>query len=253
MTRLCLILFLVLSWVATAQEKIPSFKEITPGLEYREVLLQKPRPLPIIEARIDPARLQFKLLLASDGRHEATATAQQMLERHGLLLAVNSSYFGEQNELLGYARRGSEVLNSEVERESFLTALFGWDGKKAYIIHRDDALPPEAKVLFQCGPRLVWDSRAVAGLEKTRMANRTALAVDAQGRVCLMVMGGFARTTLAELPDLLMAPVEKGGLGAVRAMNLDGGKSTQLCVKDKPVHFLPGFVPVPVYLGVSKP
>lgn len=253
MVRVCLILFFVLSSWAAAKEQIPSFKEIAPGLEYREIFLEKPRPLPIIETRIDPAKLAFKLLLASDGGHQPTATAQQMLERHGLLLAVNSSYFGEQNELLGYARRGSEVLNSEVERESFLTALFGWDGKKAYIIHRDDALPPEAKVLFQCGPRLVWDSREVAGLEQQRQANRTVIALDAQGRVCLMVLGGFARTTLAELPALLMAPVEKGGVGAVRAMNLDGGKSTQLCVQDKPLHFLPGFVPVPVYLGVSKP
>lgn len=237
-----------------AKESIPGFTEIAPGVEYRQVLLEEPRSLLVLQLRCDPKKAGFRLLLAKDGGHKPTATAAEMLDRHDLLAVINSSYFGHRDEILGYAQRSGEVLNPEVSKDGLLTAFFGWDGGRAFLKRRGEPLPKDVPVLFQSGPRLVWDSTAVEGLEPTRLANRTVLALDSRGRVCFVVIGGFSQTTLSELPALLLRSAEQGGVGAARAVNLDGGKSTQFCFLEKGrKRDFPGFVKVPVFLGVSKP
>jgi exopolysaccharide biosynthesis protein len=108
-------------------------------------------------------------------------------------------------------------------------------------------------VLFQAGPRLVWDGEAVGGLDSEALANRTVLSVDEEGRLGIVVIGGPATTTLSELPALLLKPVSQGGMEAVRALNLDGGSSTQFFLQSGSTKkSMPGRAKVPVFLGVSK-
>lgn len=220
---LCLLVGLLLSARLEAKEQIPPFEEVTTGVEYREVLLESPRPISILMLRCDPQKVRFHLLLGGDGGHKSVATADEMVDRHRLISAVNSSYFGRQNEILGYAERAGEVLNREVSQEGLFTAFFGWNGRKAFLKRRGEAFPQGLPLVFQCGPRLVWDSLPVDGLESTRLANRTVLALDDEGRVSIVVLGGLSHVTLAELPALLLASEKDGGVEASRAVNLDGG------------------------------
>ena len=248
---LSMLLFTLIG-VAGAKESIPTFKTVTKGVEFRKVLLDLPRPLTVYQLRCDPRLVKFHLLLASDGKRGKTATAQQMVEDFSLIAAVNSSYFDTKFRILGQARRYNEVLNPTVGEGGLYTAYFYWDGRRAGLKRRGESLPSRVPVLFQCGPRLVWDSQIISGLEKKALANRTTLALDAEGRVIFSTIGGIDRVTLAELPNLLLAPVTKGGVGAVRAINLDGGKSTQLYLKTgSTTEHMPGFVEVPVFLGIS--
>ena len=245
-------LVFALTGLAGAKESIPTFKTVTKGVEFRKVLLDQPRPLTVYQLRCDPRLVKFRLLLASDGKRGKTATAQQMVEDFSLIAAVNSSYFDTKFRILGQARRYNEVLNPTVGEGGLYTAYFYWDGRRAGLKRRGESLPSRVPVLFQCGPRLVWDSQIISGLEKKALANRTTLALDAEGRVIFSTIGGIDRVTLAELPNLLLAPVTKGGVGAVRAINLDGGKSTQLYLKTgSTTEHMPGFVEVPVFLGIS--
>ena len=252
---LVLLLTLMTFGNALSREKIPPFERVAEGLEYREVLLEKPRPLSWIQLRCDPKKVRLQLLLASDESAKSSASARDMLLRHKLLAAVNSSYFGHEDEILGYAERSGEVLNQAVAPGGLFSAFFFWDGERAGLRRRGESLEDLSRtipVLFQCGPRLVWDREPVQGLERDYRANRTCLALDREGRVVLTVLGGFSRVALAELPGLLSAPVESGGVSAVRAINLDGGKSSQLALKQgERVHYLPGRVRVPVFLGVA--
>ena len=245
-------LVFALTGLAGAKESIPTFKTVTKGVEFRKVLLDQPRPLTVYQLRCDPRLVKFRLLLASDGKRGKTATAQQMVEDFSLIAAVNSSYFDTKFRILGQARRYNEVLNPTVGEGGLYTAYFYWDGRRAGLKRRGESLPSRVPVLFQCGPRLVWDSQIISGLEKKALANRTTLALDAEGRVIFSTIGGIDRVTLAELPNLLLAPVTRGGVGAVRAINLDGGKSTQLYLKTgSTTEHMPGFVEVPVFLGIS--
>lgn len=252
MKHLWLIVLLLLGHTSWA-EQVAKFEKVAPGLEFRTVKLEKPRPILIHQLRCDPRKVRFQLLLASDGKRGKTSTAFELVQDFSLLAAINSSYFTPDHEILGYARRYQEVINSQIGQGGLFSAYFYWDGGRAGFKRRGESLPSGVPVLFQSGPRLVWDNTEVAGLEKSAQANRSALAIDKKGRVILVAIGGFSRVTLAELPKLLMASEADGGVGAVRALNLDGGSSTQFSLHtDKVKEHLPGFVKVPVFLGVSE-
>jgi exopolysaccharide biosynthesis protein len=246
------VLTLMLAWASLAEESVPKFETLQDGLEYREIKLERPRPLTMLQLRCDPAKVRFNLLLATDLKGQPrSATASKVAEELGQIAVFNSSYFGHEMEVLGYTERLGHILNDDLP-DGIFSAFFYWDGRRAGFKRRGESLPKNVPVLFQAGPRLVWDGRAVEGLDSGALANRTALTVDPQGRVGVVVIGGLALTTLAELPTLLSRPVEAGGMGATRALNLDGGSSTQFYLKSgKTKKSLLGRVKVPVFLGVS--
>ncbi len=248
-------LFLTLSVISSglSREHIPPFKTVTEGVEFREVLLEHPRAISILQLRCDPGKVRFNLLLGTDRKAQRTATAREMQKAFKQIAVVNSSYFDDRERILGYAERVGQVVNPQVAEDGIFSAFFYWDGRRAGFKRRGEALPKNVPVLFQSGPRLVWDSEAVFRLEETALANRSVLSVDDSGRVSIFVIGGASRVTLAELPKLLMAPVDKGGVSSRRALNLDGGKSTQFCLHTpQKKTYLPVFVSVPVFLGVSR-
>jgi exopolysaccharide biosynthesis protein len=248
-----ILLTLILACVSLAEESFPRFENLTDGLEYREVKIDQPRPLTILQLRCDPTKVRFNLLLATDLKSQpSAATASQVAEELGQIAVINSSYFGHNLEVLGYTERLGHVLNDDLPSGIF-SAFFYWDGRRAGFKRRDESRPKNVPVLFQAGPRLVWDGQPVEGLDTEALANRTVLTVDKEGRVGVVVFGGLAHATLAELPTLLSRSVAKGGLDSVRALNLDGGSSTQFYLRSgKLKKSLPGRVKVPVFLGISR-
>lgn len=249
------LLVLVLALLATLPTlaQVPDFETLEDGLEYREVKLDNPRPLSIIQLRCDPRKVSVNLLLSTDLKDRPNSTTASRMGRElGQIAVINSSYFGHKMEVLGYTERFGEVLNSDVP-EGIFSAFFYWDGGRAGFKRRGESLPSGVPVLFQAGPRLVWDSDAIEGLDREALANRTVLSVDKEGRLGIVVIGGLASTTLAELPALLLKPVSQGGMAAVRALNLDGGSSTQFYLQNgSTTKSLPGRAKVPVFLGISK-
>lgn len=205
------------------------------------------------QLRCDPKKVRFSLLLASDRKGKSrVARAEEMVSRFGQLAVVNCSYFDSDDRVLGYHERLGHVLNPEVAQDGVFGGFFFWDGGRAGLKSRGEARPSGVPVLFQAGPRLVWEGQPVEGLEATDMAARSGVSIDTRGRVTLFALGAPSFTTLAELPDLLRAPVEEGGLDAWRALNFDGGSSTQfsLAAPGKKVS-LPGLSAVPAFLGVA--
>lgn len=240
---------------ASAQAQVPSFTEVSPGLEYRHVDFQKPRPLRMYQLRCDPKKVRFNLLMASDlkGNSSGVASAKEMRKGLNQLAVINSSYFGHQTEILGYAQRYEQILNPNLTNAGVFTGFFFWDGGRAGLKRSAESRPKGVPVLFECGPRLVWDGAEIQGLGRKRLANRSGVAIDKQGKVILFAIGSTSLTSLAELPALLMKSVAEGGVSAHRALNFDGGPSTQFSLKtNKGKSELPGFSKVPVFLGVSK-
>lgn len=250
-----LFLFMLLLAAPTLAQKIPPFETVAPGVEYREVLLEKPRRLLVHQLRCDPAKVRFSIVLNSDLKGPASqrpVRVHQLFEQMPLIAALNSSYFGHRHEVLGYTERSGQILQPQVAEGGVFSAFFYWDGRRAGLKRRGEALPKNVPVLFQAGPRLVWDSQPIAGLEGKALAARSGVSLDAEGRVTLFALGGTSLTTLAELPALLLKSYQDGGLSSQRALNFDGGSSTQFMLKTKTkTALLPGIAPVPVFLGVN--
>ena len=205
------------------------------------------------QLRCDPKRVRFRLLLASDAKGKSrVARADEMLARFHQLAVINCSYFDENQRVLGYHERDGRVLNEQVAQDGVFGGFFYFDGARAGLKSRAEARPSTVPVLLQAGPRLVWDGQPVKGLEATALAARSGVSIDKQGRVTLFTLGATSLTTLAELPALLRANTENGGLTSWRALNFDGGSSTQFSLASKTTMVnVPGLAPVPAYLGVS--
>ena len=230
----------------------PPFESVAPGVEVRQVVLSQPRRLAMTQLRCDPKLVRFSLLLASDRQGKAkVGQAEEMARRFDQLAVLNCSYFDEKDRVLGYHERFGQVLSERADGGVF-GGFFYWDGARAGLKSRDEPLPRSVPVLFQAGPRLVWDGSAIPGLEKTDRAARSGVAIDKEGRVVLFVLPVTSQVTLAELPALLSAPVSEGGVGAWRALNFDGGSSTQFVLRGgHRTITLPGLAPVPAFLGIS--
>ena len=121
------------------------------------------------------------------------------------------------------------------------------EGKKARITlgaDLTDQLAP--RLVVQGIPRLVVGGK-VSGL-KPQFAERSA--VCAEGSVVTLVVSTKAEATT--FARFLADPTNKGGLGCLAALNLDGGPSTQLFVKLPGLELsLPGGWGVPNALVVT--
>jgi Phosphodiester glycosidase len=82
----------------------------------------------------------------------------------------------------------------------------------------------------QAGPFLVDRAKTVPGLDDSRLARRTFVAVGAQNQIAL---GFCTQVSLAQLAAILAAPDVAGGLKVQRALNLDGGSSSAFWLADE--------------------
>jgi uncharacterized protein YigE (DUF2233 family) len=89
----------------------------------------------------------------------------------------------------------------------------------------------------QAGPRLVSAGRPNPGL-RAQSARRSFVGVDAEGRAVIGSTGP-SPVEARDLAAFLARGEAQGGAGLVDALNLDGGSSSQLYVRDGGID-LPG-------------
>jgi exopolysaccharide biosynthesis protein len=139
------------------------------------------------------------------------------------VVAINASFFDREGRAMGLAVDKGRLIGSG-KRKSWGALVV--DDKKARIVLGAEVHDPLAhRVVVQGIPRLV-----VAGKVqqlKPQLAERTA--VCAESSFVVLVVSTKAETTA--FARFLADPLDKGGLGCLDALNLDGGQSTQLVVE----------------------
>lgn len=136
--------------------------------------------------------------------------------------AVNCGFFRE--DAAGYAHIGLLMTAGELQaglRSNWGGVLIVRDGS-AFVAGQPQRLLAPAALGVQGWPLLAMEGRALPRLNDQEQARRTAVGVDAAGRV-VWVAAVQART-LAEFAARLLAP----DLALTAAINLDGGSSTGL-------------------------
>jgi len=120
---------------------------------------------------------------------------------------------------------------------------------RPHIVHTRDFKESDAiSQAIQSGPRLVADGRPFK--LKRQTARRTAIAIDAAGRILLVftLVGSPLASDLAEI----LRRQEPEGAGARFALNLDGGPSSQAYVETGGMHLrLDGGWPVPTAVALA--
>lgn len=200
------------------------FERLEPGLEYAGVHVRPDSAdasVGLHVLRFDPARFALEVVEARE-TGGPLADARAFRKARGGIAAVNAGLFDPKYRPLGLLVSGGRQLRRLRQVDH---AVFTIAGHKPGMQHAHKYVaPPGLEFAIECGPRLVVGGKPLSF--KQRLARRTAIAHDARGRVSLVVSGGVLR--LGDLAAFLARAEVNGGLGAVDALNLDGGSSTML-------------------------
>ncbi len=226
-----LFLALVFVWLGLpsySQARPTVWQTLAPGLEYVRMSgdVNSTHERQIHAFRIDLTAYQLQLSLASD-HGLSTASVRSLAERHHAIVAINGGFFSPEAKPLGL-RVQSRKLRVPFKPISWW-GIFYTKGSRAYVISSAAyrrSIPMDFAV--QVGPRLLVKSSIPA--LKGGIAQRSALGITKSGKVVIVATDHYPLTT-TELAQILRRPEANGGLGCRDALNLDGGRSTQIYAK----------------------
>jgi len=233
--RLALVLLagVLCAGAATAEDWSP----VAPGVEYRRVLRDG---LDVHAVRADLREKSIAVVATAE--HERGLTVGEFAQGRSAIAAVNGDYFDAALVPVGLAMGDGEVWARADERLR-RQEVIGVGGRRVAIFPR--ASPLRQPKRWMTGavsgwPMIVQDCAAVAALPGsdhfTRAPHpRTAVGLSKDRRGLLLVVAdgrraGVPGPTLPELAALLLE------LGACTAVNLDGGGSSALWLRDRVVN-----------------
>jgi exopolysaccharide biosynthesis protein len=219
------------------------------GVSYREEIRQSP-PMRLFMVSIDLAQSGLRLQVAREPLAEQASPwncllrpTSELAAREGFAVAVNGDFFAARDKMRFGGRDFAYFRNNHAY--TIGPAMSGgvlWNkGKKewcALVVHKSGKvsigsalpLPEDAEQVVGGNMLLVVNGKAVAG--DKMLAPRTAAGLDREGkRLILLVVDGRRQgwsvgMTTGELAQEMMK------LGCWNAINLDGGGSTTLAMRD---------------------
>ena len=230
-----------------------------------------PRPLVVSIARVDLRQPGAEIVLsepASDGKY-AAETTEAFARAQGVAVAINSHFFYpfESNNPVDYYPHGGDPVQA-IGIAAADGTLHGGQAWRGATVHFDReprgvlGLPDRRDALWDAvtGRNILIADGQVEHPEGSGLAPRVGLGLADDGRTLVLVVvdgrqpGYSEGMTIAELADLMHA------LGADDAIELDGGGSATLVVRDDgeldvlncPIHTrIPGRMrPVASHIGV---
>jgi uncharacterized protein YigE (DUF2233 family) len=205
---------------------------LSPGLEFRRIEAED-YGVTVLAWRFDEASVAFDVARASTVHGE---TVEELRERTGALLAINASFFDLDMEsrlspvgMLVVGGREINAFDAAKAKNPLTGILYRRDGKLGIMPASQYRPDDRFEAAVQTGP-LVVDPGGRNGIYRNNFdrQNRSAVCIQGDGRpVIVQVSGGLS---LYEVGEMLSSPDAGGGLGCERAINLDGGPSSQISV-----------------------
>jgi uncharacterized protein YigE (DUF2233 family) len=218
------------------------------GLELRHLRVSPGPEQPaaqMVIVRIDPSAVRLRVAYAPD----QPRGLRSWFEQRRPLVAINGSFFTEQNRPTALLISDGAASGASYEGFGGMLAVAPGGGVSLRPL-RDQPYDPGEPLdqAMQSFPMLVFPGGSPAEIDDNgQHARRTALAIDRAGRLLLIVVptNGF---TLRGLADWL----SRSDLDVDRALNLDGGSSTGLYLKDGALEeAIDSFGPLPIVLLVE--
>jgi exopolysaccharide biosynthesis protein len=235
MNRLRILAIGLLCVVAAA--RAGDWEPVAAGVEYRRIL-RDGTDAHVVRVDLDAGTLAVVATRAE----ERGLAVSEFARRHAAVVAINGDYFDPELNPLGLAMGGGVVWARADERLR-RQEVVGVGGRRVEIFPRAEPLrepQPWMTGAVAGWPMVVEDCRPLAQLPGsdhfTRAPHpRTAVGLSADRRQMLLVVAdgrreGVPGLTLPELAALLVE------VGACRALNLDGGGSSALWIRDRIVN-----------------
>lgn len=158
-----------------------------------------------------------------DSPPESHAGLAETMQRENSIAGVNGGYFSPEYAPVGLLISDGRVVLPKQKARLLSGVVSVVNGRVQ--IQRAAEFSPKAKptAARQCGPFLVEGAKPVAGLNDSRRARRTFVAVGGGERAAI---GYSSHVTLAQLAAILATPGVAAEVKIQRALNLDGGSSS---------------------------
>ncbi|MDP2599298.1 MAG: phosphodiester glycosidase family protein [Deltaproteobacteria bacterium] len=177
--------------------------------------------------KVDPGLFQLSVFTAKD-LNETDATASMLAKKSGAILAVNGGFFSPSHKSLGLLMREGKVLNPTHKTKWW--AVFFMKDRKPHIVPPDAFIfQPRIEAALQAGPRLVVDGKMPK--LKEAVARRSGIGIRKNGDIVIAVTDETPKT-MEEFAGVFQRSEEKEGFDCVNALNLDGGRSSQIYFND---------------------
>jgi uncharacterized protein YigE (DUF2233 family) len=170
------------------------------------------------------------------------------MEREHCLAGVNGGYFDPADKPVGLLISDGKTI-APLRKARLLSGIaVVSEGRVQLLRVAEYSSKQKVVAALQCGPFLVDRAQPVTGLDDTRSARRTFIAICGADRV---LIGFCSRVTLAQLAKILAKPGLGPDLKVQRALNLDGGSSSAFWVAgDRGAFSIPEQKTVRDFVGV---
>jgi exopolysaccharide biosynthesis protein len=200
----------------------------------------------LILASFAPSMFRFQIDVGID--HPAASAAGAASRLDGVA-AINGGYFQGDDSPVGLLVSSGQIIKT-LKRARLLSGVFVVREGKPEIVRTNQLGSLKGiRDAVQSGPFLLDGGQPVPGLDDTRVAARSFVFTTADNRIGL---GVCRSVTLAQLAELLAAADIASAWRISRALNLDGGSSTDFFLRVGETDFSsPGLVSVRDYLVVT--
>ena len=165
------------------------------------------------------------------------------------LAGINGGYFDPDFAPIGLLIVDGKTI-ARLQRARLLTGVLTASPQSVQIMRvREFSRQQKLSAAIQCGPFLVDLGRRVRGLEETRVARRTFVAVGGIDRAAL---GFCSDVSLSDLAKILATTSLAEGFKIQRALNLDGGSSSAFwfAARDRTAYSIPEQKIVRDFVGI---
>lgn len=199
-----------------------TWSTVASGLEYTKLANFSKFPDGVIHVfRIDPQRYQFQSAFI---QMPANTNIPALMNQRGAVIATNGGYFSPEIKPLGIRISQGQTF-SKLRPITWWGVFYLRNSQPNIVAQRDFRPNNNIDFAIQAGPRLVVDGeipQLAAGI-----ADRTALGITRNGKVILLVTDNMLLST-TQLGEIMRASENQNGLNCNKALNLDGGHSSQL-------------------------
>ena len=167
--------------------------------------------------------MKMATLRVIDDPAEPRAGLSETMQRENCIAGVNGGYFDPAYAPVGLLISDGRVVIAKQKARLLSGVVSVVNGRVQ--IQRAAEFAPKTRpsAARQCGPFLIERGSPVPGLNDTRAARRTFVAV---GRGDHAAIGYSSHVTLAQLASILAKPGVAVELKIQRALNMDGGSSS---------------------------
>jgi exopolysaccharide biosynthesis protein len=179
-------------------------------------------------ASFDARSHRLLVIDQSNGPASTFATSQEVARQYDALLALNAGFFTPDGDPLGLVISKGKQTGAWNSASSLGSGIFSESATGHLSITRRDSPTAflDARELIQAGPLLTENGGAVGGLDAGKIAVRSILLTDGGTRWWI---GKTSACSLAGLGEAL-ASQSPAAWPVQHALNLDGGRSTDLYV-----------------------